>query len=48
MYFVVQVTRFSCPTPKWWHSDRLWLGTGLVSMMGVRCRLSFSWLRYAL
>ena len=31
----LQVLRFGVRAPKWWYTDRLFLGTGLVSMMGT-------------
>lgn len=34
----VQVARFSAPAPKLWPSDKIFLGTGLVSLMGPPLR----------
>ena len=31
----VQVMRFGVRAPKWWHADRIYLGTGFVSLMGT-------------
>lgn len=33
---LVQVTRFGIKAPRFYHADRVFLGTGLISLMGVR------------
>ena len=32
---VIQVLRFGFKAPPWYHADRIFIGTGLVSLMGT-------------